>query len=159
MKSRYSAPRCLLLALLTLPSCMGELTPGQVSSSPGPRQPAEPEQTQPCVRSGPGSVTAHRLNATEYDNTVRDLLGEASGPAAVFPSDDAAFGFDNNADALAIDPLLFENYEAAAESSSAAAVARESAIPLAQRTWLTCAPTAATEVSVPPLGLAYGCFP
>lgn len=62
-----------------------------------------------------GSVTIHRLNAAEYDNTVRDLLGDTSRPSAAFPPDDGANSFTNNADALSISPLLLEQYEAAAE--------------------------------------------
>ncbi|MFN7135226.1 MAG: DUF1592 domain-containing protein, partial [Myxococcales bacterium] len=63
----------------------------------------------------PGRVTLHRLNRTEYDNTVRDLLGESGAPARGFPSDEHGDGFDNNADVLTFGPLLFEKYEAAAE--------------------------------------------
>src|SRR5437762_1112474 len=50
----------------------------------------------------PGRVTAHRLNRTEYDNTVRDLLGVAGRPAADFPQDDSGYGFDNVADVLSV---------------------------------------------------------
>ena len=68
-----------------------------------------------------GNVTIHRLNASEYDNTVRDLLGDTSHPAAAFPPDDGADSFTNNADALSISPILFERYEAAAESLATSA--------------------------------------
>jgi len=63
----------------------------------------------------PGRVTVHRLNRSEYNNTVRDLLGDTTGPARDFPSDDSGYGFDNIADVLSIGPLLFEKYQAAAE--------------------------------------------
>jgi len=36
----------------------------------------------------PGRVTARRLNRTEYNNSVRDLLGVDSRPADDFPQDD-----------------------------------------------------------------------
>ena len=70
-----------------------------------------------------GRVTIHRLNASEYDNTVRDLLGDTSHPAAAFPPDDGVGSFTNNADALSISPILFEQYEASAERLATSAVA------------------------------------
>src|SRR5262249_54829019 len=63
----------------------------------------------------PGRVTARRLNRTEYDNTVRDLLGVDLHAAADFPQDDAGYGFDNNGDALAVSPALMEKSVRAAE--------------------------------------------
>jgi len=62
-----------------------------------------------------GALGIHRLNSTEYDNTIRDLLGDDSKPSAAFPPDDGADSFTNIADALTISPLLFEAYESAAE--------------------------------------------
>jgi Protein of unknown function (DUF1592)/Protein of unknown function (DUF1588)/Protein of unknown function (DUF1587)/Protein of unknown function (DUF1585)/Protein of unknown function (DUF1595)/Planctomycete cytochrome C len=62
-----------------------------------------------------GRVTARRLNRAEYNNTVRDLLGVDLDPAADFPHDDSAYGFDNIADALSLSPTLMEKYVAAAE--------------------------------------------
>ena len=58
----------------------------------------------------PGRVTLHRLNRTEYDNTLRDLTGLDLNPADEFPLDDVTGGFDNNADALTLPPLLLEKY-------------------------------------------------
>ena len=59
----------------------------------------------------PGHVTVRRLNKTEYNNTVRDLFGIQFRPARGFPGDGAGeAGFDNNADALFLSPLLLENY-------------------------------------------------
>ena len=63
----------------------------------------------------PGRVTLRRLNRTEYDNTMRDLLGDETRPAREFPDDDIGYGFDNIGDVLSISPLHFERYEAAAE--------------------------------------------
>ncbi|MCU1330391.1 MAG: hypothetical protein JWN34_5761, partial [Bryobacterales bacterium] len=69
-----------------------------------------------------GRVTARRLNKTEYDNTVRDVLGISIRPAAEFPLDDAGYGFDNNGDVLSISPMLMEKYTAAARLASRTAV-------------------------------------
>jgi hypothetical protein len=64
----------------------------------------------------PGRVTLHRLNNTEYNNTVRDLLGTSLSPADNFPSDDRGYGFDNVADSLTLSPLQVELYDQAAET-------------------------------------------
>ena len=64
-----------------------------------------------------GRVAARRLNRAEYNNTIRDLLGVDIRPADSFPADNAAFGFDNNSDALNLSPELLENYMDAAERS------------------------------------------
>ncbi len=70
----------------------------------------------------PGRVTARRLNRTEYNNTVRDLLGVDIRPADNFPNDEAAFGFDNIGDALSLSPVLLEKYLYAAERAARTAV-------------------------------------
>ncbi|WP_233583384.1 DUF1592 domain-containing protein [Corallococcus sp. CA053C] len=72
----------------------------------------------------PGRVTLHRLNRAEYDNTVRDLLGDTRAPAQDFPPDDHGFGFDNNADVLSMSPLLMEKYSHAAQQLVEAAWAK-----------------------------------
>ena len=70
----------------------------------------------------PGRVTIHRLSRTEYNNTMRDLLGITNQPADKFPADGGGGGgFDNNADTLFVPPLLLEKYlEAAGEVLAAA---------------------------------------
>src|SRR5262249_10960844 len=69
-----------------------------------------------------GRVTAHRLNRSEYNNTVRDLLGVDFHPADEFPQDDSGYGFDNIGDVLSLSPVLMEKYLAAAEKIARAAV-------------------------------------
>jgi hypothetical protein len=63
-----------------------------------------------------GRVTIRRLNRTEYNNTIRDLIGIDFRPADDFPSDDVGNGFDNMGDVLSLPPLLMEEYLAAAET-------------------------------------------
>jgi hypothetical protein len=41
-----------------------------------------------------GLTTAIRLNNTQYNNTVRDLLGTTLTPASKFPPDETSLGFD-----------------------------------------------------------------
>ena len=64
----------------------------------------------------PGRVTVRRLNRTEYNNTVRDLMMIDFNAAEDFPSDDIGHGFDNIGDVLTMSPVLMERYLAAAES-------------------------------------------
>ena len=70
----------------------------------------------------PGRVTARRLNRTEYDNSVRDLLGVDLHLAEDFPQDDTGYGFDNNGDVLSLSPALFEKYMVAADRIARAAI-------------------------------------
>lgn len=63
-----------------------------------------------------GRVTLHRLNRTEYNNTVRDLLGDDTRPADDFPDDDFGYGFNNIADVLSMSPLHIEMYTQTAET-------------------------------------------
>jgi mono/diheme cytochrome c family protein len=71
----------------------------------------------------PGRVTIRRLNRTEYNNTIRDLVGVDFNPAEDFPSDDVGHGFDNIGDVLTLPPVLLERYLAAAESIMERAIA------------------------------------
>jgi mono/diheme cytochrome c family protein len=70
----------------------------------------------------PGRVTARRLNRTEYDNSVRDLLGVELHLADDFPQDDTGYGFDNNGDVLSLSPTLMEKYLIAADRNARAAI-------------------------------------
>lgn len=63
-----------------------------------------------------GRVTLHRLNRAEYNNTVRDLLGDTTRPADNFPDDDFGYGFNNIADVLSVSPLHIEMYHQTAET-------------------------------------------
>ncbi len=66
-------------------------------------------------RPDPGRVTLRRLNRTEYNNTIRDLIGLDLRPADDFPQDDVGYGFDNIGDVLSLPPILWERYLRAAE--------------------------------------------
>jgi hypothetical protein len=63
----------------------------------------------------PGRVTARRLNRSEYNNTIKELLGVDMRPADDFPQDDSGYGFDNIADVLSLSPVLMERYVSAGE--------------------------------------------
>ena len=72
------------------------------------------EQADRSTPADPGHLTAHRLNRTEYNNTVRDLLAVNFQPSADFPADDSGYGFDNIGDVLSVSPVLMEKYLTAA---------------------------------------------
>jgi hypothetical protein len=67
------------------------------------------------ARPDPGRVTIRRLNRTEYNNTIRDLMFVDFDAGEDFPSDDVGHGFDNIGDVLTLSPVLMERYLAAAE--------------------------------------------
>ena len=58
---------------------------------------------------------ARRLTHTQYDNTVRDLLGDYSRPATHFPPEDYVDGFKNQTRYQGMPPLLVDAYSTSAE--------------------------------------------
>lgn len=101
------------LLLVSLVGCDGEIVGPNTGSSTDPL----------CPLPNPGPAPLRRLTRTEYDNTVRDLLGDATKPALAFPKDETALGFDNNAQALSVSSLLAEQYMTASEALAKTAVA------------------------------------
>jgi len=75
-------------------------------SEPSLSSVTEPE-TQPVFMS--------RLTHSQYNNTVRDLLGDETRPADQFPQEDYIRGFKNQSEVQSIPLLLAEAYSAAAE--------------------------------------------
>ena len=69
----------------------------------------------------------HRLNRTEYQNVIRDLLALKIDPAKYLPSDNSTHGFDNIAGALTMSPALMEAYLSAAGKISRLAMASNTA--------------------------------
>jgi mono/diheme cytochrome c family protein len=76
-----------------------------------------------AAKVNPGrSVSLHRLNRAEYANVIRDLLGMDVDPQALLPPDEQAFGFENNGEALSMQPALLDRYVSAAASIARQAV-------------------------------------
>ena len=75
-----------------------------------------------AARPNPGRVASRRLNRLEYANAITDLLALQIDGDELLPSDMAGFGFDNNADVLAVTPALMARYITAATKISRAAV-------------------------------------
>ena len=65
--------------------------------------------------------TFHRLNRTEYQNVVRDLLALEVDAAAMLPGDDASHGFDN-VNVGELSPTLLDQYISTARKVSRLAV-------------------------------------
>ncbi|HTC87226.1 MAG TPA: DUF1592 domain-containing protein [Bryobacteraceae bacterium] len=73
----------------------------------------------------------HRMNRTEYANSIHDLLALDIDPTKYLPSDDSTRGFDNIAGALSLSPALLEGYTSAAAKISRIAMGDVSAPALA----------------------------
>jgi len=73
----------------------------------------EPARAEPIAK--PAPVVMRRLTHSQYNHTVRDLLGDQTSPANQFPPEDFVNGFQNQAEAQSIPALLEEAYGAAAE--------------------------------------------
>ena len=67
-----------------------------------------------AVADAPRAVL-RRLTHSQYNNTVRDLLGDQTAPANQFPPEDFVNGFKDQYDGQNLSPLLAEAYSAAAE--------------------------------------------
>jgi hypothetical protein len=61
------------------------------------------------------TVALRRLTNSQYNNTVRDLLGDLTGPASQFPPEDYVNGFKDQYQSQSLTPVLLESYSAAAE--------------------------------------------
>ncbi len=63
----------------------------------------------------PQDAQLRRLTHSQYDHTVRDLLGDQTNPASQFPPEDFVNGYRNQSRGQSLSPLLVEGYSAAAE--------------------------------------------
>lgn len=70
----------------------------------------------------PGAAPIRRLTPFEIDNTLFDLLGDNSSPAAGLPEEGGS-GFDNNADVGAVSRLVAQKYMQLAEAVAVRATA------------------------------------
>jgi hypothetical protein len=84
---------------------------------------------------GESRQVLRRLTHSQYNHTVRDLLGEETRPADQFPKEDFVHGFTNQAEGQSVSPLLAEAYAKAAER-----LARSAFRGGDSRQLITCAP-------------------
>src|SRR5688500_17986904 len=67
-----------------------------------------PEPTS-CEDTNPAPAPLRLLTRFQYDNAVRDLLGDDSQPSAAFPPENEVDGYGNHAAANRANPLLVES--------------------------------------------------
>ncbi len=70
-------------------------------------------------RAAGAKTVLRRLTHSQYDNTVRDLLGDRTFPSRQFPVEDFIDGFKTQYQGQSISPILADNYAAAAEKLAA----------------------------------------
>ena len=75
----------------------------------------------------PGTVVLHRLNRTEYENAIADILGLEIDATELLPRDDESDGFDNVANVLKISPTFLDQYISAARQLSIQAMGNPNA--------------------------------
>ncbi|MCB1086872.1 MAG: DUF1587 domain-containing protein, partial [Verrucomicrobiae bacterium] len=80
-----------------------------------------------------GRVLIRRLNATEYENTVRELVGTEVALKEIFPEENAAAGFDNVSAALDLSSTHLLLYQEAAEKAIASVIPKHPPLPLKER--------------------------
>jgi Protein of unknown function (DUF1592)/Protein of unknown function (DUF1588)/Protein of unknown function (DUF1585)/Protein of unknown function (DUF1587)/Protein of unknown function (DUF1595) len=81
------------------------------------------------AKPNPGRTdTFRRLNRTEYQNAIRDLVGLDVDVASLLPIDESSYGFDN-VTVGDLSPTLLDRYISAAEKISRLAVGRPSRSP------------------------------
>ncbi len=102
-------------AFLLLAACTGVIGDAGSQSSPAPRAPTASTQSIPIRR-------LRRLSNREYNNVVRDLIGDTSQPANQFISDAYPNGYDNGSAGLAVQSDQAAAYQQAAEALAATAV-------------------------------------
>lgn len=102
-----------LATVLQVACSGGSTSQGNAGGAGGGEEPTGGAGDLPEGTVDPGFVGIHRLNNTEYDNTVKDLLGLSNTPATTFAPDEQALGFDNIASALGMTPSQYEQYFAA----------------------------------------------
>lgn len=103
------------LAMAATTACLGNIgdpVPDESGVDPEPQSACVPGQIHP----GPSPI--RRMTRFEYNNTVRDLLGDTSNQADAFGAEEEALGFNNNAANLVVSDQLANKYMLAAEAIS-----------------------------------------
>ena len=81
-----------------------------------------------CEGPARGGRLLRRLSRSEYDATISELFGIPSAWGAAFTADTVVNGFDNNASALVVSPLLAEQAGTAAEEIAAVVFGNPSSV-------------------------------
>jgi Protein of unknown function (DUF1592)/Protein of unknown function (DUF1588)/Protein of unknown function (DUF1585)/Protein of unknown function (DUF1595)/Protein of unknown function (DUF1587)/Ca-dependent carbohydrate-binding module xylan-binding len=97
------------IALAFLAGCNGPDSGGQSGTTAS-------STTEPAEIKDPGTRPLQRLNATEYDTILAELLETDQTPGQFFPADEISYGFDNIAASLTTTSTHVELWEAASDS-------------------------------------------
>jgi Protein of unknown function (DUF1592)/Protein of unknown function (DUF1588)/Protein of unknown function (DUF1595)/Protein of unknown function (DUF1587)/Protein of unknown function (DUF1585) len=129
--------RTCFVFLLGILGCTGNITPdtqggagnGNTAATGGNNSGTGGNSAAMCNSSiTPGPSPMRRLTRWEYNNTVADLLGDASQPALAFVPEAVQLGFDNNADGATLSAVLISQQDDAAGRLAGAAVAKLSTL-------------------------------
>ncbi len=117
MPRRFPFASVAVLAVIATSACLGNIgdptLPPDTTGGPDPQPACIAGQVEP----GPSPI--RRMTRFEYNNTVRDLLGDTSDQADTFGAEEEALGFNNNAANLVVSDQLANKYMLAAEAISA----------------------------------------
>lgn len=106
----------LICAVLTSGACVGSIdAPPPIANGPETPPVVPPLMPVPrpklkCVTPAVAPSPMRRLSHTEYDNAVRDLLGDTTRPGRAFTLDTQSGLFDNTATEQRIGAVLAEQY-------------------------------------------------
>ena len=127
------------LALAALAAAFSACDNGNIGDPPPGETEPEPEPQVVCddTKVEPGPSPIRRMTRFEYNNTVRDLLGDTTRPADAFGAEEEALGFNNNAAVLVVSDSLANKYLLAAE-----AVAEHATDPAVMAVNVPCDPVA-----------------
>jgi hypothetical protein len=89
---------------------------GSTAATGGTGGTGAPAQCADQAAITPGRAPLRRLTIPEYNNTVRDVIGETSNPAFAFPAETLGNGFGNDALQQWVTPGLASEYIKAAEA-------------------------------------------
>src|SRR5262249_31069940 len=120
----------VLVVLLGLSGCIGRIAEG--GDGTGPAAPDDPAGAGGGAGGGTGaaagaggapvalppgrpSAPLRRLSRQQYDNTIRDLLGEGSRPADAFLPEEVLGSFSGSAALARVPAVVVDQYRLAAE--------------------------------------------
>ena len=129
------------LALLCLAACSGEISSSGGARPGGPERsggPDGPPIVDPLIAIEGG---ARRLSQAELDNTLRDLLGEDSAPAARLLNEDEFRPFDNDYTIQQASDALITSLEVLADEVAE----RVTSDPASRAALVPCTPASAGE--------------
>jgi hypothetical protein len=122
MQLRFWGTSGVALLALNLMGCEQDrspTSPGAVGGGGGSGGTSSPVS---CESTTPGPAPLRPLTRFQYDNIVRDLLGDSTRPAQAFPPENEVDGYRTYAAANIANPLLVERYLTTAEAVATRAV-------------------------------------